>query len=156
MGMFKIEDLLELPREFFVEYFGKYGVEIYDRIRGVDDRELIVNRDRKSYGRENTLKYDIDDKEEILEYIYKFSKEISRQLASENTFIRTITVKYKNSSFVNHTRSKTIGYYTNDLEVIYNIAKEIITEEEFKETIRLIGLSVSGIKEEKSHQLTLF
>ncbi|MBM6860740.1 DNA polymerase IV, partial [Clostridium saudiense] len=73
-----------------------------------------------------------------------------------NIFIKTITVKYKTSSFINHTRSKTLTHYINKAEDIYNIAIEIIEEENFTETIRLIGLTVSSIKEEKVEQLTLF
>ncbi len=156
MGMFKVEDLLEMPRTFFIEYFGKYGIEIYDRIRGIDNRELRINRDRKSYGKENTLKYDIDDKDEILLYIKSFCSELCNELQKQDIKIRTITVKYKTSTFINHTRSKTIRYYTNDFDVIYSTAKEIIEEEVFLETIRLIGLSLSGINEEQSEQLTLF
>ena len=28
MGLFKIEDLYPLSQEFFIEYFGKYGIDI--------------------------------------------------------------------------------------------------------------------------------
>ena len=72
MGMFKVEDLYELPKEFFIEYFGKYGIDIYERIRGIDNREVTVNRDRKSYGRENTLKFDTEDIQEIPSLCKKF------------------------------------------------------------------------------------
>ena len=156
MGLFKIEDLYAQPKEFFLDYFGKYGLDIYDRIRGKDNREIVVNRDRKSYGKETTLRSDTDDKEDLKEYIYNFSNQIGKYLSDKNIFIRTIVVKYKTSSFQNHTRSKTISNYINSPEEIYSIACEIIDDEEFSETVRLIGLSVTGIKEERVEQLTLF
>lgn len=156
MGLFKIEDLYAHPKEFFIEYFGKYGIDIYNRIRGVDDRIVTPNRDRKSYGKETTLKFDTDDKDELANYLKSFSIQISSYLEEKNIFIKTITVKYKTSSFINHTRSKTLNHYINKAEDIYNIAIEIIEEETFSETIRLIGLTVSSIKEEKAEQLTLF
>lgn len=156
MGLFKIEDLYAQPKEFFIEYFGKYGIDIYNRIRGIDDRVVIPNRDRKSYGKETTLKSDTDDKEELKEYLERFSKQISNYLQEKNIFVKTITIKYKTSSFINHTRSKTLLYYINSEEEIYNIANEILEEEVFNETIRLIGLTVSSIREEKAEQLTLF
>ena len=56
MGMFKVDDLYELPKEFFIEYLGKYGIDIYERIRGIDNREVKVNRDRKSYGKRKYIK----------------------------------------------------------------------------------------------------
>lgn len=156
MGLFKIEDLYPLPRKFFVEYFGKQGTDIYERIRGIDKRELKVNRDRKSYGRETTLKFNTDDKGDIEEYVNRFCMEISEHLKKNNIFIKTITIKYKTSLFENHTRSKTLGYYTNDFSVIFNVAKDIVEEESFVNGIRLIGVTVSSIKEETVEQLTLF
>ena len=154
--MFKVDDLYELPKEFFIEYFGKYGIDIYERIRGIDNREVKVNRDRKSYGRENTLKFDTEDKEDILYYVKVFCLELSEELKRRNVFIKTITVKYKTSNFESHTRSRSLNYYTNDLNTIYNVAQEIVNDEVFEDGIRLIGVTVSGVKEETVEQLKLF
>ena len=156
MGMFKVDDLYELPKEFFIEYFGKYGIDIYERIRGIDNREVKVNRDRKSYGRENTLKFDTEDKEDILYYVKAFCLELSEELKRRNVFIKTITVKYKTSNFESHTRSRSLNYYTNYLNTIYNVAQEIVNDEVFEDGIRLIGVTVSGVKEETVEQLKLF
>ncbi|WP_196001433.1 DNA polymerase IV [Clostridium sp. 1001271B_151109_B4] len=156
MGMFKVDDLYELPKDFFIEYFGKYGIDIYERIRGIDNREVKVNRDRKSYGRENTLKFDTENKEDILYYVKSFCLELSEELKRRNVFIKTITVKYKTSNFESHTRSRSLNYYTNDLNTIYNVAHEIVNDEVFEEGIRLIGVTVSGVKEETVEQLKLF
>ena len=156
MGMFKIEDLYELSKEFFIEYFGKYGIDIYERIRGIDNREVTVNRDRKSYGRENTLKFDTEDIQEILHYVRNFCLEISEDLKRKNVYIKTITFKYKTSSFENHTRSRSLSYHTNDFTTIYKVAEEIVKDENFIGPIRLIGITVSSIKEEKVEQLKLF
>ena len=156
MGMFKIEDLYELSREFFIEYFGKYGIDIYERIRGIDNREVTVNRDRKSYGRENTLKFDTEDIEDILYYVKNFCLEICEDLKRKNVYIKTITFKYKTSNFENHTRSRSLNYYTNDFTTIYKVAEEIVSDEKFIGAIRLIGITVSSIKEEKVEQLKLF
>ena len=94
MGMFTIEDLYPMSEEFFIEYFGKQGIDIYERIRGIDRREVSVNRDRKSYGKEITLKYDTDDKEYLAIYLEDFAKQISNYLIRNNIFIKTITIKY--------------------------------------------------------------
>lgn len=156
MGFFNIEDLYTQPKDFFVEYFGKYGVDIYERIRGIDNRKVVVNRDRKSYGKETTLKSDTDDIDEMMVYIENFCKTISSYLQNNNIFIKTIVVKYKTCSFKNHTRSKTLLNYTNSFEELYKVAHEILELEEFNEPIRLIGLAVSNIKEETVEQLKLF
>lgn len=131
-------------------------MDIYQRIRGIDNREVTVNRDRKSYGRENTLKWNTEDIDEILYYVRNFCAEISEELNRKNVYIKTVTFKYKTSDFETHTRSRSLNYYTNSFDVIYKITKEIVCEETFTKSIRLIGVTVSSIKEEKLEQLKLF
>lgn len=156
MGIFTVKDLYDMPKEFYIEYLGKYGLEIYDRIRGIDNREVEAQRDRKSYGRERTLKIDTKEKEDLLEYLYDFSKEISNQLIRQNLEGKTITVKYKTEDFQSHTRSKTLNFYTNNFEEIYKVCEEILNNEKINEYIRLIGVTVSSFKENTVEQLTLF
>lgn len=156
MGIFTIGDLYEQPKEFFLEYLGKSGVEIYDRIRGIDNREVTVERERKSVGKERTLKTNTRDKEELLRYIEEFSKEISEILVSKNTLGRTVTLKYKTSDFESHTRSKTLLNYISSKEDIYKVAKELLENEEIDEDLRLIGVTISSFKETEVEQLKLF
>jgi DNA polymerase IV len=156
IGIFTVKDLYEMPKDFYIEYLGKYGLEIYDRIRGIDNREVEVERDRKSYGRERTLKIDTKDKDELMEYLKDFSKEISNQLIRESIKGKTITVKYKTEDFQSHTRSKTLNFYTNNFNDIFKVCEEIVNNEEINENIRLIGVTVSSFKENTVEQLTLF
>ena len=157
MGLFTVEDIYPLPKEFFYEYLGKQGIEVYERIRGVDRRKVTILRDRKSIGKERTLKRDTSDKEELLEYLEDFSKSISSILLEKEKIARTITLKYKTSSFESRTRSRTLNDYISKWDDIFKIAKEILSEESFKENIRLIGLSVSSFKEiVEEEQISLF
>ncbi|MBB6624269.1 DNA polymerase IV [Clostridium gasigenes] len=156
MGIFYIRDLYELPKNFYFEYLGKWGMEIYDRIRGIDKREVTIERDRKSYGKERTLKVDTEDKEELLICLKNFCIQISNDLIMRSLEGRTITVKYKSSVFESHTRSKTLNYYTNKVEEFYKVCEEIIEVEDFTAGIRLIGLTISSFKENTIEQLTLF
>jgi DNA polymerase IV len=156
IGIFLVKDLYEMPKNFYIEYLGKYGLEIYDRIRGIDNREVKIERDRKSYGRERTLKSDTNEKEELLMYLENFSREISKSLLRDNVEGKTITVKYKTSDFQSHTRSKTLNYYTNNFKDIYNTCREILENEEITQGIRLIGISISSFKENTIEQLKLF
>lgn len=156
MGIFKVKDLYEMPREFYIEYLGKYGMDIYYRIRGIDKREVEVQRDRKSYGKERTFTSDTDDKDEILRYVKDFSLSITNDLKIKGIKGKTITVKYKMSNFENHTRSRTINHYTNDFQEVYSICVEIINGEDFSGGIRLIGITISSFMEFETEQLSLF
>lgn len=156
MGIFTVQDLYLLPREFFHSYLGKSGIEIYNRIRGLDDREVKVTRERKSVGKERTLKFNTSDKDELLVYLKDFSEEISRILASKNMMGKTITLKYKTGEFENHTRSKTLNKYIYKSEDIYSVCRELLELEDLKDELRLIGVSISSFKETEIEQLSLF
>ncbi|MGL4874502.1 MAG: DNA polymerase IV [Clostridium sp.] len=156
MGIFKIKDLYEMEKSFYVEYLGKQGLEIYDRIRGFDKRDVTVSRDRKSVGKERTLKNNTKDIDELKRYIKIFSKDISEILKRKNKKGRTITLKYKTGEFQNHTKSKTLAKYINEEKEIYDIALELLLEKELSEDLRLIGLSISSFNEEKEVQIKLF
>lgn len=156
IGIFNVKDLYEMPKEFYIEYLGKYGLEIYDRIRGIDLREVKSNRDRKSYGKERTLSTDTDNKEELLVYIKSFLKDISSYLINNNIEGRTVVLKYKTHDFKSYTRSKTLTYYTNKYEDLLNVTEELLNLEDIKENVRLIGVTVTSFKENKVKQISLF
>lgn len=156
IGIFTVDDLYKLPKELLIEFFGKFGVEIYDRIRGVDKREVEVSRERKSIGRETTLKVDTDNKEDLKIYLKAFAQSITRAMQAKNVRGKSITIKIKTSSFVNHTKSKTLTYYAAASEDIYKEACDILEDLKLEEKIRLIGMSVSSLKENKIEQLSMF
>lgn len=156
IGIFTVEDLLKLPKEYLVDFLGKYGNEVYDRIRGIDNRQVVPSRERKSIGREMTLEEDTKNKDYLRKYLLKFSKNISKSLIHKDILAKTITVKTKTSGFENHTKSKTIHEYINSYKEIYNIASDILEEIDMKEGIRLIGLTVSNFSDHEMEQISFF
>jgi DNA polymerase-4 len=155
MGIYYVKDLYNMPKNFYIEYFGKSGIDIYNRIRGIDNRKVEVVRERKSVGKERTLKTDTKNKEELLEYVKEFSFEIEEVLNRKGVFGKTVTLKLKTRDFENHTRSKTLNYYIGTQKEIYKVAEELLESEELKEEIRLIGVSISSFKETEVEQMSL-
>lgn len=156
IGIFTIQELYELPKEIFFEYFGKFGVEIYNRIRGIDHREIKTVRERKSIGREITLSNDTNDKDVLIRYLKEFSISIEKSLNSKNLMGKTITIKIKTTSFINHTKSKTLSTYIYRSEEILKESFDILREVQFSEKIRLIGVSISSLKEKVEEQISFF
>lgn len=154
IGIFTINDLLNLPKEYFIDLFGKNGIEIYNRVFGIDHREVTPDREVKSIGRETTLSKDTDDKVYLKSFIFEFAQDISDSLKQSNLLAKTITIKLKTFNFETHTKSKTIHHYTNSFQEIYNIAYSILDDINLKEEIRLIGLTVSNFSDNEIEQLT--
>lgn len=156
MGIFYIKDLYNMDKKFYIEYLGKNGLDIYDRIRGIDNRKIETIRERKSVGKERTLKFDTDNKEELLQYLKEFSFEIEEMLCAKNVVGKTVTLKFKTKDFENHTRSRTLNNYISHHDDIFNVSKELLESEELKSNLRLIGVSISSFKEKEIEQMTLF
>ncbi|MEQ8156079.1 MAG: DNA polymerase IV [Clostridiaceae bacterium] len=156
IGVFKIQELYNLPRELFGYYFGKAGNEIYHRLRGTDNRPVEISRERKSIGKELTLKRNTREFEELKKYLEKFSMEIAAILSKKELSCRTVTIKYKTWDFKSYTRSKTLTDYIDRYEEISNEALDILKEADILQELRLIGLSVSSLKENTVYQMKLF
>lgn len=156
IGIYNVEQLFYLSQDFFYQFFGKYGVEIYNRIRGEDDREVVTSRERKSIGRETTLKRNTINKLELKKYLKSFSLDLESYLLEKSMRGKTITIKIKTASFENHTKSKTLQEYIFTKEQIYEVGCKILDSIDLEEEIRLIGLSISSLKNNEVEQLTLF
>lgn len=157
IGIYTVGDLLLLNKEYMVEIFGKHGIEIYDRIRGKDLREVeYKKRISKSIGKERTLKEDTKDIKELKKYLYAFSKEIEDSIVEENLYFKTITIKIKTTNFETHTKSRTINVFTSDSEVLYREACKLIQDINIDEKLRLIGLSVSNFINYNKKQISFF
>ena len=156
IGIFTVEDLMRLSEEFLLEMFGKMGSEIYDRIRGIDNRKVETSRERKSIGSETTFEEDIIDKDILKTYLLDFSEEISQILLHKGLQGRTITIKTKDDEFVQHTKSKTLANHITSKEDIYNIAASLLDDMVLEKKLRLIGLTISNLITKDLEQLSLF
>lgn len=156
IGVYTIKDLILLSEEFLIDLFGKSGRETFNRIRGIDHREVDTFRERKSLGTETTLERKTWDKEELISYLKEFSNEISKSLIFKRLHGRTISLKVKCSDFTVHSRSRTLSNHTNSQTEIFHTAIGLLNEISLDKEIRLIGLSVSNLITMNLKQLSLF
>ncbi len=154
IGIYTIEDLLGLSEGFLVDFFGKHGSEVYHRIRGIDNRPIDTERERKSLGTETTFSEDTDDKEVLRSYIYDFSLEIEDSLIKNHIQGKTIILKVKYEDFKVITRSKTLPNYLNTSKVIYQVASSLLDEVDLAKKVRLIGVTLSNLSFEGMEQLS--
>ena len=61
---------------------------------------------------------------------------------------KTITLKIKYSDFTLQTRSKTLEYYVRSKDIIMETAKELLYQDKMKESVRLLGISLSNLNTE--------
>ncbi|WDV45946.1 DNA polymerase IV [Clostridiaceae bacterium M8S5] len=155
-GVFTIEDLYGLSKEYLIEVLGKHGEDIYNRIRGKDTRIVSRTTSSKSIGRETTLIEDTTNKDIFKKIIKDYSLQLEQSLIKDKSHAKTVTIKYKTSDFNSHTKSKTMPYYLQNKDEIYQIACDIIDNIYFMKPVRLIGLTVSHIEDSSVRQITIF
>jgi len=156
IGIFTINDMLNYSKKFYEDLLGKHGIEIYDRIRGIDDREVVISDEVKSIGRETTLSEDTSSREIIWNYIEKFSEKISESMDNKGFYCHTVTIKIKFEDFSIITRSKTIEHNIKSKKDILEIGKEIFKNINIDKKVRLVGISISNFTESKFEQLNIF
>jgi DNA polymerase IV len=159
LGIHTGADLKNWDLVSLVRNFGKAGVFFYDIVRGIDDRPVEPDQERKSVGTELTYEKDLITRFEIIAELYKLEKELMERLEHSETTGRTITMKVKFSDFRQITRSKTLQNYVRNFETLHKEVSEIRKSLKLEGSrIRLLGLSISNLETEdcEDRQLYLF
>jgi len=145
IGVNSGSDLKKVSLSDLVSDFGKSGLYYYNIVRGVDDRTVTPDVQRKSVGREITLQHDIDKMNKILEIIKGLSLEVEELLKEEELSGKTVTLKVKYDDFTSITRQRSLDSFINSGNVIFATASELLNKTEAgKRKIRLLGVTVSG------------
>ena len=159
LGIHTGADLKNWDLVSLIRNFGKAGVFFYDIVRGIDDRPVEPDQERKSVGTELTYEKDLITRFEIIAELYRLEKELMERLEHSETTGRTITMKVKFSDFRQITRSKTLQNYIRDFETLHKEVSEIRKSLKLEGSrIRLLGLSISNLEIEDcgDRQLYLF
>jgi DNA polymerase-4 len=149
-GIFNGDQLKQQSLEFLNANFGKSGEHYFNIVRGIQHSAVKPERERKSVGAERTYSENLIGHEAIIEKLKEIGSVIEKRLKASKVKGRTITLKVKFSDFQQITRSRTIEYLTDEYATIFVIIEELIQAEDFKKSVRLLGISVSNFYEEKA------
>jgi DNA polymerase-4 len=148
MGVETIGDLSRIPAEALARAFGKHGVLLHELSLGIDEREVVPEREAKSMGREETYPEDLSDRESIRTELLSLATRVAERLRSEGVKGKTVTLKVKYHDFTLVTRAVTLDRFTDDGGEIYRSVLALLPKTEAgKRPIRLLGISVSHLTE---------
>ncbi|NRS88661.1 DNA polymerase-4 [Flavobacterium sp. 7E] len=148
LGIFTGLELKSKSVDFLEKHFGKSGVFYYNVVRGIHNSEVKPNRISKSVAAENTFDTNLSSEIFMLEQLDKIATTLERRLKRSNVSGKTITLKIKYSDFTQQTRSKTLPYYISDKGLILESVKELLYQERMKDSVRLLGISMSNLNTE--------
>lgn len=145
LNIFKGKDILAYSKDELKRYFGKSGVFFYNVARGVDEREVRAERERKSVGIETTFKENVSDDLKLWDDAKTLlSKLWVRQEKAEKKG-RTLSLKIRYSDFHTITRSRTLDEEIGSEKFLMEVAVELYNEIlPLSSSVRLIGYSLSS------------
>ena len=158
MGIKSVGDLARLPLELLEEAYGKWGVSLYSKARGISDSPVIGEvEDPRSISRETTLETDSADPiflESTLSYL---TEKVAGQLRENKLFAGTVTLKLRYSDFKTVTRSKTLEMPTAKDHTLFKtgvgLFRKLFTH---GARVRLIGIAFTSLTATPYRQEDLF
>jgi len=104
LGVKTCGDLQRFPRPELVDLFGKFGSELFDLCRGIDDRPVEPDRPRKSLSTEETFVSDLETLEQCEERLAELFQDLMADLAQKETN-RRVTKIFVKLKFADFTRT---------------------------------------------------
>lgn len=162
LGVETIGDLRDLSLETLKITFGDSGEHFWRLAHGIDDRNVVPDRDAKSISHETTFSADISDIEALRGWLIELTDQVARRLRRNQRVGRTVQIKLRFSDFSTITRSRTRPKPTDVTAEIWQTASDLLTEAYQSKrgggprSVRLVGVGISGLDEPGAVQQMLF
>ena len=152
-GIHKVGDLARLDDEFLERQFGKWGLALAGKSRGLDaggwyDTEIGAGEGPKSIGHEHTFNEDTADVAQLESTLARLCEMVARRLREHGLHARTLQLKLRYSDFSTITRAHSIARATQlDTELFEAIRDLFRRNWRGGATVRLLGVHASGWSE---------
>lgn len=149
LGIFTGKDLKAQSQQFLEEHFGKSGTHYFNIVRGIHHSKVKPTRIQKSLAAEHTFSENISSEIFMMERLDEIAVAVELRLARRKLAGKTVTLKIRYSDFSIHTRSKTLGEFVATKKEILTVVEELLYQEKMKDSVRLLGISISNLNNEK-------
>jgi DNA polymerase-4 len=150
LGIRKVGDLARLDEDFLEQRFGKWGLALAGKARGLDaggwfDTEIGEDNGPKSISHEHTFHEDTAELAKIEPTLARLCEMVGRRMREQGLKARTIQLKLRYADFSTITRSHSVPRATHlDTELYEEI--RALFQQNWKPgaKVRLLGVHVSG------------
>lgn len=136
---------------------GSRGSVLHELARGIDDRPVETDHERKSVGAESTFPRDLTDGTELRAELDLIAAEVARRLAENDSRARTIVLKLRYANFRTITRQTSRPNPTDNAAEIAAAARSLldgVVNE--RDRFRLIGIHGTNLVKGELDQLGLW
>ena len=157
-GIETVGDLSERPLTWLIDRFGSRGEWFWKLARGLDDRDVSVERETKSISSETTFAEDVGSESQLSAVASEQASSVAKRLAEHGFRARTVQMKLRLSDFTTFTRQRTLSSSTSDAATIERTALSLLREQLSPvRKFRLIGVGVLGLEQRPvASQLSMF
>jgi DNA polymerase-4 len=123
---------------------GRSGGWLHSRGKLRDETPISVTRETKSQSVETTFDIDVAELPALEETLRDQTEELCRRLAKKELEGRSIGIKVRLDDWTNITRSQSVESPTNDPEVVWPIALELLRAYDPPRPVRLLGVRLAS------------
>ena len=149
-GVETIGDAAALSKQWLAEQFGRRGIVLADRARGMDPAPVRAgSAPAKQVSRETTFDADITAKSHLREVVGQLAAAVAADLRGGGRRARTITLKVRWSDFSTITRSETLAQPVFDTESVGSAADRLLRRVVAGapgRAVRLLGISAGNLE----------
>lgn len=146
MGVQTCGDLQKYAKAELVGHLGRWGLELYDRCRGRDDREVLVDRIRKSLSKEKTFRENIHDVEWLIQILRGLMEEVQKSVAThKDQRIKSRFIKLKFEDFSQTTAEKSGSQID---EMVFVDLLRLAWNRGQGKSVRLLGVGIKFASEQ--------
>lgn len=158
LGIRTIGELRKLSQQQLQSSFGRSGQHFWRLARGLDDREVVADREAKSVSHETTFAEDISDVDVLRAWLMELTEQVAGRMRKKNVRGRTVNLKIRYGNFDTITRSKSLSPSTNATNLLWAVVSEMLIAQlpERPVVVRLLGMGVSNLQQQASVQMNLF
>jgi len=152
LGIHKVGDLAGLDESFLDEHFGKWGLALAGKARGLDaggwfDSEIGENDQPKSISHEHTFNRDTADVDQLESTLARLTEMVCRRLREHKLFARTIQLKLRYEDFSTITRAHSFKRATQvDGEILDQVRELFRANWKRGAKVRLLGVQTSSFE----------
>ena len=158
LGIETIKQLRIQPVETLEQQFGKWGRHIWRLANGEDKREVVSDSEAKSISHETTFAEDIGDEEVLTAVLLDLTEQVALRLRQHQGYAQTVQIKVRFADFHTITRARSLQTSTNITREIWQTAHALLNSvlAQHPDPIRLLGVGVFGLSEDRIEQTDLF
>ncbi|WP_067102814.1 DNA polymerase IV [Streptococcus sp. DD13] len=146
-GIYTGADLLQVPEMELIDHFGRFGFDLYRKVRGISSNRVQTDRERKSIGKERTYTKLLYEEADIKKELTGLSKQVAQHLRRQERVGRTVVLKIRYSDFTTLTKRMTLEEWTDQEEIMERAAHEIYDQlAENPAGVRLLGVTMTSLK----------